>query len=169
MEQHREQLHQGALRIGVSGIFHYGMRWDLFRTRCQRCGCGQPAHSSVVGCGIYRYPLFQPFQDRLPLKKCAECPLIRQTAGCISGRRRSRKTEKSGHNAYGNISSSAKRFKRHQDKSGDESYKTPAYLFWGRSGSGHTVLPCDKRGIGYAGICAYHGSPHAAIFLSGNV
>ena len=59
---------KGLCALAFQGFFHYGMRWDLFRTRCQRCGCGQPAHSSVVGCGIYRYPLFQPFQDRLPLK-----------------------------------------------------------------------------------------------------
>ena len=77
--------------------------------------------------------------------------------------------KKSGQNAYGNISRSAEKFKRHQNKSGAEPYQTPAYLFWGRRRGGDTFLPCDKGDIRHTGISAHHGSPHAAILFSGNV
>lgn len=75
----------------------------------------------------------------------------------------------SGCNAYGYISSSAKKSKRHQDKGGNELNKTPACLLWKCGCGGHPLLYFHKRGYRHTGIGTDHGSPHVAVFLFGNV
>lgn len=54
----------------------------------------------------------------------------------------------SGCNAYGYISSSAKKSKRHQDKGGNELNKTPACLLWKCGCGGHPLLYFHKGVIG---------------------
>ena len=71
----------------------------------------------------------------------------------------------SGCNAYGYISSSAKKSKRHQDKGGNELNKTPACLLWKCGCGGHPLLYFHKRGYRHTGIGTDHGSPHAPFFF----
>ena len=75
----------------------------------------------------------------------------------------------SGCNAYGYISSSAKKSKRHKDQGGNELNKTLACLLWKCGCGGHPLLYFHKRGYRHTGIGTDHGSPHAAVFLFGNV
>lgn len=74
-----------------------------------------------------------------------------------------------GTNTYGNISTSAEGFEPHQDKSGAQPDKAPAYLFWERWRGGDSLLYFYKRFFGDTGIIADDGSAHAAIFLFGDV
>lgn len=68
-------------------------------------------------------------------------------------------------NDYGNISSSAKRFKRHQDKGGDESDKTPVNLLWWCGCSGYPPLYFHKRGNRHTGIRTAHGAVMLPFFF----
>ena len=56
---YRDKLSERACRPCVSGVFYHGMCGDLCGAGSQCRGRGKPAQCLMVGCGIYRYPLFQ--------------------------------------------------------------------------------------------------------------
>ena len=71
----------------------------------------------------------------------------------------------SGCNAYGYISSSAKKSKRHQDKGGNELNKTPACLLWKCGCGGHPLYIFTKGVIGTQASALIMVAPHAAVFF----
>ena len=66
---------KGLCSLAFQGFFHYGMRGNLCGAGIRHCGCGQSAHSTVVGGSLYRCSVFQPVQDRFPCEINLECSL----------------------------------------------------------------------------------------------
>ena len=59
MGQYRQQLHQGTVCSGISGIFHHGVRRHLLCTGVECGGCIQSSYGIMVSGSLHRHFMLQ--------------------------------------------------------------------------------------------------------------